>query len=366
MKPALSLVLILWTLAYPATLRAGPEDVSPQNFVIVDEDWNVPGDYICEATLPLLLHSPRMQVLALTSVTGDAWRDEGTANVLRFLEEIGRTDLPVANGAVFPLVNTPARLAAWEAQYGALSWKGAWNSPQREQGSHPETPFAIRYARAGAPRHPAAGESAVSLMIRLVHQHPHRITLLAGGPMTNLALAVRQDASFASLARRLILGDVPVRNAIAGTLPPTPRPVFNEVFDPEAAHIVLTADWPEIVCFDPIEDKDPTFDAPLLARIQEHPSAASRYLAANTGFGTPLWVAPRAYLVDPSLAKSEQRVRARLDVVLDEHSALFGSLVTVPPERYAGPAGGASVTIITDFDWERYVAAYVASLQIPP
>ena len=366
MKLSLALVPILLMLVPPGALRAGSADASPQDLVIVDEDWNVPGDYICEATLPLLLHSPGIKVLALTSVTGDAWRDEGTANVLRFLEEIGRTDLPVANGAVFPLVNTPARLAAWEAKYGALSWKGAWNSPQREKGAHPETPFAIRDAREGSPRHPASEESAVSLMIRLVHQNPHRITFLSGGPMTNLALAVRQDTSFASLAKRLVLGDVPVRDAIAGTHSPTPRPGFNEVFDPEAAHIVLTADWPEIVCCDPIEDKEPTFDAALLARIQEHPSAASRFLAANTGFGTPLWVAPRAYLADPSLAKSEQRVRTRLDVDLDEHSALFGSLVTVPPERYAGPAGGASVTIITDFDWERYVAAYVTSLQTPP
>jgi inosine-uridine nucleoside N-ribohydrolase len=310
----------------------------------------------------MLLHCPRVQVLALTSVTGDSWRDEGTANVLRFLEEIGRADVPVANGAVFPLINTAARLAAWEGRHAPLSWKGAWNSPRREKGAHPDTPFAIRLAREGAPRHRASAESAVSLMIRLVHEHPHEVTVISGGPMTNLALAVRQDWQFAVLARRLVLGDVRVHGALAGSSEGSAAS-FNVYFDPEAAHIVLTAGWPEIVCFDPLVDQDPMFDAALLARIQEHPTPASNFLAENTGLGTPLWAAPEAYVADPSLARAVQNVRARLDVCLNETSALFGSIVLAPPDQYAGPPGGTSFTIVTDFDWERGLSAYVAALQ---
>ena len=46
------------------------------------------------------------QVLGITVVTGDAWRDEEVQHTLRMLELIGRTDVPVVPGAVFPLVRT--------------------------------------------------------------------------------------------------------------------------------------------------------------------------------------------------------------------------------------------------------------------
>jgi purine nucleosidase len=345
---AMRFLRLLVVVGFGWGMQVGMADAA-QDLVVVDEDWNVPGDFICECNLPLLLVAPQVKVLALTAVTGDAWRDEGVANILRFLEEIGRTDIPVAKGAVFPLINTRERLARWEGQFGPLSWKGAWNSPEREKGAHPDAPFAIRLAREGAPRHAAVAESAVTLMIRLVREHPHQVTFIAGGPLTNLALAVRQDPEFASLAKRLILGDVQVRDLIAGKAPTRPR--FNEVFDPEAAHIVLTAGWREIVCFDPVKGSYPMVEARLLARIQEHPSAASNYLAKNTGFGTPLWAAEEAFVGDPSLIQGERKVRARLDVGLEDDGPLLGSAMLAPAEGYAGPAGGAALTIITDFDW---------------
>src|SRR5277367_5854491 len=73
-----------------------------QDLVIYDNDWNVPGSYYEENALMPLLTSPLVKVIGLTSVTGDCWRDEGTASVLRYLEVIGRPDIPVYNGAVFP------------------------------------------------------------------------------------------------------------------------------------------------------------------------------------------------------------------------------------------------------------------------
>ena len=52
----------------------------------------------------VFLLSPNVDVLGLTMVTGNAWRDEEVAHTLRMLELIGRTDVPVVPGAVFPLV----------------------------------------------------------------------------------------------------------------------------------------------------------------------------------------------------------------------------------------------------------------------
>jgi inosine-uridine nucleoside N-ribohydrolase len=50
-----------------------------------------------------------VQVLGITIVTGDAWRDEETLHTLRMLELTGHADVPVAQGAVFPLVRTRGR-----------------------------------------------------------------------------------------------------------------------------------------------------------------------------------------------------------------------------------------------------------------
>src|SRR5262245_52086864 len=66
----------------------------------------------------MVLQSPDAEVLGLTVVTGDGWRDEVVAKALRALEMAGRTDVPVVPGAVYPLVNTEQATDRWEALYG--------------------------------------------------------------------------------------------------------------------------------------------------------------------------------------------------------------------------------------------------------
>jgi inosine-uridine nucleoside N-ribohydrolase len=57
-------------------------------------------------TLLTLIQSPQVDVLGITVVSGNRWRDEEVAHTLRLLELIGRTDMPVVPGAVFPLCGT--------------------------------------------------------------------------------------------------------------------------------------------------------------------------------------------------------------------------------------------------------------------
>src|SRR2546430_13008844 len=72
--------------------------------VIINEDCSGPGGSNMQ-TLLLLIQSPQVEVLGITVVSGNQWRDEEIAHTLRLLEIIGRTDIPVVPGAVFPLVN---------------------------------------------------------------------------------------------------------------------------------------------------------------------------------------------------------------------------------------------------------------------
>ena len=72
--------------------------------VIIDQDAAGPGGTDMQAILALV-NSPETDVLGITVLTGDAWRDEEVQHTLRLLEIIGRTDIPVVPGAAFPLVS---------------------------------------------------------------------------------------------------------------------------------------------------------------------------------------------------------------------------------------------------------------------
>src|SRR6202051_364033 len=94
--------------------------------VIIDQDCAGPGGTDMQAILALI-NSPQTEVLGITVLTGDAWRHEEVLHTLRLLEIIGRTDIPVVPGAVFPLVNSKEYIAKGEKLYGKVIYQGAWN-----------------------------------------------------------------------------------------------------------------------------------------------------------------------------------------------------------------------------------------------
>src|ERR1700691_4559124 len=82
----------------------------PRRKIIINEDCSGPGGSNMQ-TLLVLIQSPQVEVLGITVVSGDQWRDEEVAHTLRLLEIIGRTDIPVVPTAVFPgthFSSTPA------------------------------------------------------------------------------------------------------------------------------------------------------------------------------------------------------------------------------------------------------------------
>src|SRR6266851_3058624 len=210
--------------------------------IIIDQDAAGPGGTDLQSTL-LLIQSPQTDVLGITVVTGDQWLKAEVAHTLRMLEIIGRTDIPVVPGAEYPLVRRKEETELWEQQFGMVPWTGAWTPrmyhPHDQLGAMPE----------GVPATRPLNEDAAHFMVKVVHKYPHEITIYAGGPMTNLALAMALDPDFPSLTKELVF--------MGGSLNPktddpefvnTPRREFNLWFDPEAAHVVLRAPWNKIVC----------------------------------------------------------------------------------------------------------------------
>src|SRR5580698_2125690 len=91
------LALLLFVAALPSPAQ--------KRLVLIDQDGSGPGGSNQMAMLALL-QSPNVEVLGITMVTGNAWRDEETAHTLRMLELTGHSNIPVARGVVFPLVPT--------------------------------------------------------------------------------------------------------------------------------------------------------------------------------------------------------------------------------------------------------------------
>src|SRR5712664_4157680 len=83
--------------------------------IIIDQDTAGPAGTDLQSTL-LLIQSPQTDVLGKTVV----------AHTLRMLEIIGRTDIPVVQGAEYPLVRRKEETEFWEQQYGSFAWLGAW------------------------------------------------------------------------------------------------------------------------------------------------------------------------------------------------------------------------------------------------
>ncbi|MFT4047776.1 MAG: nucleoside hydrolase, partial [Solimonas sp.] len=192
-----------WMLAALLAISL-PAAADGPRLVILDDDL----DGFHPAQL-MALQTPDVTVLGITVVSGNAWRDEEVAHALRMLEIVGRTDIPVVLGATYPLLNSEQATERWEALYGKLVWKGAWTKQWNEdtQQSSPRyhAPDVVPKLPEGDPSTRPADEIAANFLIRKVHEFPGQVSIVATGPLTNLALAQRLDPAFASLARELVI-----------------------------------------------------------------------------------------------------------------------------------------------------------------
>ena len=120
--PRRTLRCLLMVLVIAANLARA----QPARKVIIDQDSSGPATTDLLSVLALI-QSPDTDVLGITVVSGDQWRDEEIAHTLRMLEIVGRSDIPVVPGAVFPLINRKEEIARWERLHGRVGYKGAWN-----------------------------------------------------------------------------------------------------------------------------------------------------------------------------------------------------------------------------------------------
>lgn len=168
------------------------------------------------AAILLALASPELQLEGLSVVHGNCSVDQGLTNALSILELAKAAHVPVARGCERPLVQ-PSLLA-----------------PE----THGET--GLGYAQLPPPRTKPIEQHACDFLIERVLDAPGEITLVAIGPLTNIALALRKDPRFARAVKELFI----MGGAIRYEGNTTPLAEFNVYADPHAAHIVFHSGIP--------------------------------------------------------------------------------------------------------------------------
>lgn len=234
----------------------------------------------------MALASPELDVVGLTTIFGNAATSTTTPNALTLLEVAGRTDIPVAAGSDAPIATD---------YLGPVPFVHGTNGLGDAEISPPTTPLDDR--------------SAAEFIAGTAAAHPGEVTLLALGPLTNLALVVRDHPEVVGLVRDVV---VMGGNAL-GPGNATPSAEANINNDPEAADAVFGAGWPvtmigldvthQVVLDGAALDRlavAPTRWADLLGRAVPH---YRRFFESNNGTDGIYVHDPTtvAYLVDPTL-----------------------------------------------------------------
>lgn len=162
-----------------------------------------------------LAMQPNVDIVALGSVHGNVNATTAALNAIRTFEVCGKFDIPVAIGAADPL-NQPVEIANHVHGDDGL---GDTNMP--------------------LPQGRPTSEHAVDQILRLSHEYPGQLDLLAVGPLTNIGLALQRDPEVLTRFRStVIMGG-------AGIEQPPEEPLFsydaNIDHDPDAAELFFAA-----------------------------------------------------------------------------------------------------------------------------
>ena len=328
-----------------ASLRAAGRDL-----VLFDTDSGIFGDD--GAALTMLLRSPsKVTVQAITVTPGNVWAAQGAEYMLHILDVLKRTQIPVAMGAEAPLLHTVGMAKEFDRRWGGLAYMGAFGMDSAAVVPAPGARLSTRKPR----------RDAVNLIISEIEKHPNEITLVAGGPMTNIAMALRMKPEIETKIKRIVFMGGNIR--VAGNA--TSAAEFNFWFDPEAARIVLRSRIPVKVMFAldicnlaPLHKAEfeqvVAIKTPLTELYREDLGKRfPGYLKKADAVGYMWDTLAAAYVLDPEfVTKSESRY-------MDVQSAwgqFYGSTVPLSDRRVAPDA--TPVSVMLGLDFKRVFALY--------
>ncbi|NPV56563.1 MAG: nucleoside hydrolase [Anaerolineae bacterium] len=203
----------------------------------------------------LALASPELNLEGITIVPGNCSSQDGSRNARKVLQLAGASQIPVARGVERPLVQ-PLVIA-----------------------SETHGPTGLGYAKTPEPTQAEDARHGVDFLIEQAMSAPGEYTLVAIGPLTNLALALRREPRLATAFAQVIH----MGGAIHTSGNVTPQAEFNVWCDPHATHMVYHAGLPLTVV--PL---DVTYQCVLMQKHVDHllqfKSPVSRFIAGTTRF----------------------------------------------------------------------------------
>jgi purine nucleosidase len=304
------------------------------------------GDYGVDDTMAALhlASEPEAEIVAVGSVHGNAAAATAARNAITVLDLAGLDDVPVAVGAARPLAQP---LEVSSDVHGGDGLGGAAPPPVGDERAAVSVPAAVQ-------------------LIETLRAYPGECTVVATGPLTNLALALLLAPGITSMVEHVvIMGGTLERPGNIG-----PYTEANIAHDPEAADLVLTAGWPvtlvglDVTMATWLEPSD-------LLRIQEHASerghfvwsVLQHYLDFYRGryhrIGCPLHDPCAARIaVDPTLANYlETPVRVELN------STVNRGMLVVDRRAFAPPSPDQpAVRIATGIDRDKVVGRFLNAL----
>lgn len=231
---------------------------------------------------------PAIDLLAITTVFGNATIENGTHNAL-WLKQKYAMKADVAQGAAAPLLRDP--VGPTTVVHG---------------------PTGFGDVRAGEVSLSADPRPAWQYIVETVKAHPGEITLVTIGPLTNLALALQAAPEIAGLVREVVvMGGAFGVNGHRGNV--TPYAEANIHDDPEAADVVFTADWPVVIIGLDVTQQS-VFSGAYLDALRDEAGEPGRFLWDVSRFYLRFYSArigmegchvhdpsAIAYVIDPSL-----------------------------------------------------------------
>ena len=167
-------------------------------------------------TILYALASPEVKMEAITVVNGNCPMEQGVVNALSVLELAGAVHVPVAKGMDKPLLLPVVNAEVTHGKNG------------------------LGYAELPAPRTSPVKEHAVELIHELVMQNPGQINIVAIGPLTNIAMAIRLHPQIVGAVEHIYIMGGAINHC--GNM--TPLAEFNIYCDPHAASIVFHSGIP--------------------------------------------------------------------------------------------------------------------------
>jgi len=336
--------------------------------ILIDQDARGPATTDMQSML-IFLQSDKFDILGITTVSGDQWVKEETQRTLRLLEIAGRTDVPVAQGAEFPLLNSKEETERWEALYGKFRYKGCWSDFSKRPGNVPPAfragyhePDVVPELVEETPHIKAIDEHAANFIVRMVHKYPGEVVIWVGGPLTNIALALRLDPQIATLAKELVLmgsgmyADKGGINTIDG------RREFNWWFDPEAVRIAMRAPWKKITITPVDVSIKTTVNPEVRAAIAKSDTPVAQYLT-KYAVDSFMWdELSAAAMIDPSIITGQKELFVDIDV---DHGPSYGETLFWDPKTELPPYERLS-TVQFDVDTKKLYDLYIKLMTQPP